>query len=120
VIFRREYWVYTITCQVNSKVYVGFTRRGNYRLREHFAALHKNRHTHDELGDDFIKYGEQAFAIIVVLKSFNREDALDEEKRLMSSMIEKGICYNYGLSGRKKRLTKGNAGPDSFVRLKAE
>jgi group I intron endonuclease len=53
--------IYTITCLINNKVYVGRSKDWKKRLKEHKSILNKNQHLNQHLQSAWNKYREENF-----------------------------------------------------------
>lgn len=53
--------IYTITCLINKKIYVGHTENSGNRAAKHLNSLKINKHSIKDLQEDFNKYGEDLF-----------------------------------------------------------
>lgn len=62
--------VYSITCLINNKVYIGFTHQ-SFRLRcqMHKASLKAKQGVNKELQEDWLKYGVENFKFEIVEKT---------------------------------------------------
>ncbi len=74
--------VYCIENVIDSKDYIGSSKKVNDRLNGHIENLRKNKHYIKELQNDWNKYGEENFKchILETLNSSNRLDILKREQ----------------------------------------
>lgn len=73
--------VYKITCEVNSKTYIGSSVNIKERWQQHIALLRGGRHSSKYLQNSYNKYGEDSFKfeVLVRLIEFNEEVLRDLE-----------------------------------------
>jgi len=64
--------VYTITCLINKKMYVGKTKQLKIRKHCHFSELKHNKHKIKDLQDDYNRYGKENFVFEVLIKCKKR------------------------------------------------
>ncbi len=90
--------IYTITNLVTGRTYVGKTQRGlpSARVVKHFEALRSNRHSVEQLQEDFNKYGEDSF-VVKYLDSFDDMEGARMEVFMMKVLRsqDKRFGYNY-------------------------
>jgi hypothetical protein len=60
--------IYTITCLINNKIYVGHTENSGNRAAKHLNSLRINKHTVEELQKDYNKYGENSFLLEMLVE----------------------------------------------------
>ncbi len=72
------YTVYKITCLINNKLYIGFTKNTpKNRLKQHFSnSIKKNK---NKLARAIIKYGRINFITETIFTSLDKEEALNKE-----------------------------------------
>lgn len=94
------YEVYVITCSVNGKVYVGYTKRGALvRFREHLDSC---RSTLGALARAMVKHGKDAFSHEVLWSGKTHAEACAEERRFIADlncMVPNGYNLTYGGDG---------------------
>lgn len=78
--------VYTLTCIVNKKVYVGCTTDLKQRESAHFSELKCNKHNIKDLQDDYNKYGKGAFKYEILIKCKKR--FLRSEENYWCNMLD--------------------------------
>lgn len=73
--------IYKITCEGNSKIYIGSSVNIRERWQQHLALLRGNRHSSIYLQNSYNKYGEDSFKfeVLVRLIEFNEEVLRDLE-----------------------------------------
>lgn len=64
--YKDAVYIYTITCLVNNRKYVGRTMQPRFRVRAHYNALISNRHNNKRLQEDFNKYGVENFMFQII------------------------------------------------------
>jgi hypothetical protein len=79
------FYIYTITCIENGKIYVGSTKsRFKTRVCQHRTRLDNRTHPNDALLRDWVKYGEKAFVFEIVKQvDDEKADKLKMEQRYM-------------------------------------
>ena len=116
------YTVYKITCLINNKIYIGYTKNDiTIRLRQHFkyAANIKNKKT--KFTKAILKYGRINFKIEPIFKTINKDEALLKEIYFIKEFntikfgyntTEGGIggitCVNRIVSEKTKKLISLN------------
>ncbi len=87
--------VYTITCTVNGRVYVGSSIDVARRFRHHIRALQEDKHDNRYLNHSWKKYGEAAFLLDVIEIVSNPKLLIEREQwwidRLNSANRSKGF-----------------------------
>jgi len=58
--------IYSITCLLNNKMYIGYSTNFKRRESVHFRRLKKNKHKNDLLQNDYNLYGEEFFIFEVI------------------------------------------------------
>lgn len=86
--------VYTICCAVAGKLYVGISTDMYGRMRNHKAKLRSGKHICAPLQEDFLKYGEDAFAFSPLKECANIETAAISEKKILTHLRDKNRLYN--------------------------
>ncbi len=90
--------VYALDNDVNSKVYIGETTRGELRWKDHIRYLRGNYHGNPQLQKDFNEYGEEAFGLkfrIIQEYPKDKELLLLHEALEIERHIQEGIeLYN--------------------------
>jgi len=88
--------IYQISCQKNSKIYIGQSRNLQQRISTHRSKLRRNFHDNPTLQSDFNLYGENFFnasILFVGLEWENQEKRIKKEKELiLSSQPELLYC----------------------------
>lgn len=86
--------VYGIKNKITNKIYIGTTKKLQFRLLKHFNELHHNRHRAKRFQEDYNKFGKDSFEIII----FDNTYSLQKEKEIQ---IEYGIdnIYNEKITG---------------------
>lgn len=96
VISKKEYGdkggIYKMTCRPNGKAYIGQTKKFCRRFREHINDLKQNKHHNQDILNDYIKYGEDAFQFEILYEGSENLDEL--EKRFIEETRASGSCYN--------------------------
>jgi group I intron endonuclease len=96
----RKYCLYTITCLVNNKVYVGVASWYQQRVCKHKFDLRNGIHLNCYLQQDYNLYGEKSMVYDIVNTYSNRHEAMIIEKYYTDVIfgLNKDYCYNI-LSG---------------------
>ena len=72
------YTVYKITCLINNKLYIGFTKNTpENRLKQHFSRATKNNK--NKLARAILKYGRINFITETIFTSLNKDETLAKE-----------------------------------------
>lgn len=92
----KKYYLYTISCLINNKVYVGVTFDAYTRFCHHRGDLRGGRHDNRLLQSDYSNFGPQAFVYDIISEFDNRISALRSEKYLTECVLnlDTNLCYN--------------------------
>lgn len=82
--------IYTITNEVNGRVYIGSTKRLKGRYHAHCSNLRKQDHHNHDLQLDFCLYGEDVFTFEVVRVIPDEPTRIEEEYLLIRSYTPDG------------------------------
>ena len=74
--------IYSITCKVNNKVYIGSSINIAKRWREHLSLLRSDKHPNQYLQHTFTKYGEESFSFSIVVGCEPEMLLIEEEKQI--------------------------------------
>jgi group I intron endonuclease len=85
--------LYTITCSVSGRFYIGSTSLFENRVRSHYYDLRRNRHVNTALQSDFNLYGVDAFVFEVVRVIPDPVARARAEEKWIREMFGDG-CYN--------------------------
>ena len=77
--------IYTITCTVTNKVYVGSAVDFGARRRVHLHGLRNGKHHSTKLQRAFSKYGESTFEFTLI-RECQKADLIAEEQRMIDSL----------------------------------
>lgn len=92
--------IYGIINTANGKVYVGQTTMNfGDRRDSHFSSLRHGKHPCTELQNDYIKYGDAAFAFVVLCEC-GPEEIDRYESLFIEQYMEHGMAYNKCTGGR--------------------
>jgi len=105
--------IYTITCKINNKIYVGETEDLRMRKFNHFSRLKYNTHSCKNLQDDFNLYGENNFIYEKLLKC-KKKYLLSEENYWCNMLDTHNPKYGYNI-----RPTNPNGNP-SMAKISLE
>ena len=86
--------VYSITCHVTGKSYIGWSTDVLNRLGWHRSHLRKGKHSRREMQADFIKHGDSTFSFVILAEFSSEEEAVREEARLIGESFKAGTSYN--------------------------
>jgi len=75
--------IYSITCKVNNKVYIGSSVNIAKRWREHLSLLRSGKHPNQHLRHAFTKYGEESFSFSIVVGCEPEMLLIEEEKQII-------------------------------------
>ena len=96
IISKREYGdnggIYKMVCTSNGKVYIGQTINFCRRFREHLSDMKLSRHHNQDILNDYLKYGEDAFEFEILYEGSENLDEL--ERRFIEEARASGDCYN--------------------------
>ena len=91
--------IYSITCLVNNKVYIGRTCEVNRRKREHFKKLTSGKHCNKHLQASFNKHGKDSF-VFNVIEIVNNSCVKSRELFWFNEMNSKGVSlFNHDMTG---------------------
>lgn len=96
-----NYYIYSIKCSKNDKVYIGKTKDVKYRWMHHRSDLRGGIHHNKYLQKDWDSYGEESF-IFTILEECTQINVDDREKywiRETNSMDEQ-YGYNLAIGGK--------------------
>lgn len=74
-----NFYVYSITCLINNKIYIGYTSNFNDRKRRHFGFLKNNNHCNHHLQAGYNLYGKHNFLFELISTCNTIEIACSEE-----------------------------------------
>jgi group I intron endonuclease len=94
--------VYKITCLINKKVYIGYTKKSiQTRLKGHFKTAIKNKkeNKNHKFSNAILKYGQINFTIESIFKTNDKSEALLKEIYFINlfNLTKKG--YNTSIGG---------------------
>lgn len=94
------YTVYKITCLLNNKVYIGYTKNDlNTRLKGHFKKAFNGKFNHIKFFKAIQKYGKINFTIEPIKTFLLKEEATDYEKLMIKEFDSYNKGYNSTLGG---------------------
>jgi len=96
---------------INNKIYIGETKRGELRWKEHLERLRGNRHKNFKIQQDFNEHGEEVFEWSIIKELPKDKDTLLlEEAREIERRIDRGEdLYNLILTIEQIKMLKENA-----------
>lgn len=91
-----KYYMYTITCTVNDKIYIGITKSFKERVINHKKELRRGIHRNSNLQYDYNIYGVDFFEYDIICEYTSKIEALRQEKYYTDYVLclNKNICYN--------------------------
>lgn len=99
------FMVYKITCLINNKIYIGYTKRTlEKRFRSHIDASKKKK---TKLYYAFKKYGIENFIIEELFKCYDKDEATNKEMELISEYNTMVGGYNMTVGGEGGPTTNG-------------
>lgn len=92
----KKYTLYTITCLVNNKIYIGVCGWYPQRINKHKSDLKNGKHSNTYLQNEYNKHGESEFVYDVVGEYTSRIDAIRVEKYYIDVIfgLNKDVCFN--------------------------
>lgn len=97
--------IYAIQHNVTKKIYIGSSKNAENRYMQHISALRSNRHTNEDMQEDFNKYGENySFYILEEITSYS-ERKKEYEWMFKYNTLVKGVGYNYTDTVAKRVLS---------------
>ena len=76
-----NYNVYKITCLINNKLYIGYTKHTiNHRLTTHFRNAKKGTMLNNKFSRAILKYGNENFIIELIISTNSKIIALEKEE----------------------------------------
>lgn len=114
---RGKFIIYKITNIINNKIYIGQTYQSlNKRFKDHIKRV--KHHAPCSIHRAMLKYGVCNFTIDAICYCHSKEDADDNEKRLIAeyASMDKRIGYNM-TSGGEGSLNR-SPGPDTRMKLR--
>lgn len=110
--YNKRCGIYSITCIITNKIYIGASKNVGARIIKHFSELRYNRHTNAKLQHDFNVYGTDKF-IVELITTCDSKSLSSKERDIQ---IEVGIenLYNnkitnyYMDANLKERLAKSD------------
>jgi group I intron endonuclease len=89
--------IYALTCAINGFAYVGVTSaKLAKRYREHRCLCRNKKHHATKLTDDWHKYGEESFSMIILEEAdySHRGAHCEAEQRWIDAYASQGKLYN--------------------------
>ncbi len=112
------FMVYKITCLVNDKIYIGYTKQ---TLTERFRGHKKSsKHKNTKLYNAFNKHGIENFTIEKLFQTHDKNEATDKEIELISEYNTTHIGYNITSGGDGGSTTAGNVLTDEHKKKISE
>ena len=97
--------IYAIYCKTNDKVYIGQTKSGEHRFKQHRYVLRKGTHPSKHLRNAWNSYGENAFEFFFLDEWDTREEANLAEQAFIAWYQAQNLSFN---------VLKGGEGPEQF------
>ena len=93
--------IYTITCSINNKHYVGRSRNCFHRMNQHQVALRNNKHHNFYLQRAYNRYGHSAFKF-EILVDYPAEYLFSMERYWINMLdsCNRKFGYNMAIAGR--------------------
>jgi len=92
--------VYKITCLLNQKNYIGYTKNNiETRLKEHFKTANNRKNTKNKFSNAILKYGKHNFIVESLYQTLFKDDALEKEILFIKEFKSNEIGYNSTLGG---------------------
>lgn len=107
-----KYTVYKITCSINNKIYIGYTKNDiNYRLSQHFKMAIRITNKNNKFSNAILKYGKINFKVEPIFQSLDKTEALNKEIYFIKTLntIKEGYNTTEGGTGggvKGRSLTK--------------
>lgn len=96
--------IYKIINVINNKFYVGSAVNFAERKRKHWWMLRKGTHANKHLQAAWDKYGEQAFAFVIVEEHTSDANILTAENVWLHEHVGKDHCYNLATNATAPQL----------------
>jgi group I intron endonuclease len=96
----RQPVIYTITCVVNHRFYVGSTVDTRERFRTHRSKLRQGAHHCKPLQAAWNKYGEDCFKFVVTVHVEDETELEAVEDAFLAEHVGQKYCYNTGRSAK--------------------
>lgn len=92
----KKYFLYSITCNANGKVYIGVCSWYAQRIGKHKYDLRKNSHANSFMQEDYNLFGENSFHFDIIQRYDYKKDAEIIEKYYTDNIfgLNKDYCYN--------------------------
>lgn len=111
--------IYSITNEVNNKVYIGSSKNIFNRKSQHYSELRGNYHANRFLQRAWNKYGEHSFKFEIVEVVKDIDMLLEVEQKYLDSLYDEGLnCYN--LNPKADKPPKGIHKPCALYSLNGE
>lgn len=92
------FYVYTITCTSNNRVYVGESGKAYNRLCGHKAKLRGGSHLIKDMVADWARYGEKAFVFRLESQYPSKREAVNAEAKMITELAPTNELYNLKLT----------------------
>ena len=92
----KKYFLYSITCKANNKVYIGVCSWYAQRIGKHKYDLRRNSHANYFMQEDYNLFGEDSFDFDIIQSYDYKKDAEIIEKYYTDNIfgLNKDYCYN--------------------------
>lgn len=97
------YYIYTITCTKNNKVYVGRTQQPRYRFMHHRTELKAGHHENINMQRDYNEYGDESFQFEIIHTSESIYERAEPENIRKFKSFDPQYGYNDCPCARKLR-----------------
>jgi len=88
--------IYVIENKANGKRYIGSTTNLRQRWRRHRTDLRGGYHGNPHLQNAWLRYGEEAFAFVILEENIPDSRLIEQEQYWMDEYKQDGEVYNFG------------------------
>ena len=96
--------IYSITCTINGRIYLGSSINLKKRWKEHQHGLENNRHFNLRLQSDWNLYGSKAFQFrVLICHNLSKYKLLKLESLFIQNYWDEQQCYNVAFNAQAHR-----------------
>jgi hypothetical protein len=94
----RTWSIYSITCIVTNKKYIGISHRPRGRWSAHKSELKYSKHHNYQLIEDYLSYGLDSLVFEILKSGLRLKDAEDQENSLVMELLKSNLTYNIAVN----------------------